>query len=142
MASFGQIFTSFIPAVGSVTTFLLEIMEPRYAFFVKHKICWNIEQYLYYYILYSNISNFWQFLGKFLPHSLQLLVLWPPFCRKSWSLDILFLWNTKICWNIKQYLNYYILYRNIRNFRQFWGNFLPCSQQTLAVWLHFCLKSW
>ena len=37
LAIFGQIFASFTPAIGSMTTFLLEIMEPRYAFFVKHK---------------------------------------------------------------------------------------------------------
>ena len=30
-------FASVTPAVGSMTTFLLEIMEPKYAFFVKHK---------------------------------------------------------------------------------------------------------
>ena len=28
-----------------------------------------------YYILYENINNFWQILVRFLPHSLQLLVL-------------------------------------------------------------------
>ena len=37
MVDFGQIFATFTPAVGSMTTFLLEIMESRYAFFVKHK---------------------------------------------------------------------------------------------------------
>ena len=36
-AIFGQIFASFTPAVGSMTPFLLEIMEPRHAFFVKHR---------------------------------------------------------------------------------------------------------
>ena len=36
-AIFGQIFVSFTPAIGSMTTFLLEIMEPRYTFFMKHK---------------------------------------------------------------------------------------------------------
>ena len=32
-----QIFVSFTPAISSMTTFLFEIMEPRYAFFGKRK---------------------------------------------------------------------------------------------------------
>ena len=39
---FRQIFASFTPAVGSLTTFLLEIMKPRYAFYVKHN-SWYVE---------------------------------------------------------------------------------------------------
>ena len=34
---FGQIFASFTPAVGSITTFLLNIMVPRHALSEKHK---------------------------------------------------------------------------------------------------------
>ena len=37
IAIFGQIFASFTPNADSMTTFLVEIMEPGYAFFVKHK---------------------------------------------------------------------------------------------------------
>ena len=37
LAIFGQIFALFTPAVGSMTPFLLEIIEPRHAFFVKHQ---------------------------------------------------------------------------------------------------------
>ena len=76
-----------------------------------------------YYISNGNISNFQQLLGKFLPHSLQQFVLWPPFCLKSWNPGLTSLGNTKICWNIEQYLNYYILNRNISNFQNFWPNF-------------------
>ena len=36
-AILSQDFASFTPAVGSMTTLLLEIMGPRYAFVVKHK---------------------------------------------------------------------------------------------------------
>ena len=36
-AIFGQIFASFTPAVGSITTFLLNIMVPRHALSEKHK---------------------------------------------------------------------------------------------------------
>ena len=37
LAIVGQIFASFTPAVGSMTTFLLKIMVPRYALSEKHK---------------------------------------------------------------------------------------------------------
>ena len=37
LTNFRQIFASFTPTVGSVTTSLLEIMVPRYAFSEKHK---------------------------------------------------------------------------------------------------------
>ena len=36
-AIFGQIFALFTPAVGSMATFLLKMMVPRYAFSEKHK---------------------------------------------------------------------------------------------------------
>ena len=42
LTSFRQIFASFTPTVGSVTTSLLEIMVPKYAFSEKHK---NILKY-------------------------------------------------------------------------------------------------
>ena len=74
--NFRQIFASFTPAVGSVTTSLLEIMVPKYVFSEKHKNMLNdriIFQLLH--CKNRNICNFRQFLGKFLPHSLQLLVL-------------------------------------------------------------------
>ena len=37
LTNFRQIFASFTPTVGSMTTSLLEIMVPRYAFSEKHK---------------------------------------------------------------------------------------------------------
>ena len=36
-AIFGQIFASFTPAVGTMMSFLLEIMVPRHAISEKHK---------------------------------------------------------------------------------------------------------
>ena len=44
----------------------------------------------------GTFTIFGNFLGKFLPYSLQLLVPWPPFCLKSWNPDMLSLGNTKI----------------------------------------------
>ena len=38
LTSFVQIFSSFTPAVGCMTTFLLDIMVPRYAFSEKQKL--------------------------------------------------------------------------------------------------------
>ena len=60
------------------------------------QICflWETQKYVKYWIMFEllqyiwNISNFQQFLGKFLPHSLQLLVLWPLVCLKSWNPDV------------------------------------------------------
>ena len=92
-----------------------------------------------YYISNGNISNSQTLLGKFLPHSLQQFVLWPPFCLKSWNPDTISLRNTKICWNIEQYLHYYILNRNISNFQNFWANF--CLVYS-SRWLSGCIFTW
>ena len=68
----------------------------------KNAMDWYTKSFVNcYYFVYRNISNFRQFLAKFLPHSLQLLVLWPLFSFTSWNPDMLSLWNTNVCWNIQ-----------------------------------------
>ena len=92
--------------------------------------------------LYRNMSHF----GKF----------WSNFClihSSYWFYDHFFAWNhgTQICFlcetqkygeklNITWMIRY-ILYRNISNFLQFLGKYLPRSLYPLPLRLHFCLKS-
>ena len=76
LTNFRKFFASFTPTAGSITTSLLEIMVPKYAFSEKHKNILNyrtIFQSLH--CKNRNICNFRQFLGKFLPYRLQLFVL-------------------------------------------------------------------
>ena len=70
MANSGQIFASFAPAVGSTTTFSLEIMEPGYAFFFKQKYgeklnnTWMITFYIG---ILAIFGNFGQIFASFTP---------------------------------------------------------------------------
>ena len=70
-AIFGQIFASFTPAVGSMMSFLLEIMVPKHAFSEKHK---NMLKYrkkfelLHYKLKYLQFSSiFGQIFASFTP---------------------------------------------------------------------------
>ena len=83
LAIFRQIFVSFTTAVGSMNSLQLEFIVLRYVFPKETKICWKIQWHLNYCIVNRNICNFRRILSKYLPHSLQLLVLWPLFCLKS-----------------------------------------------------------
>ena len=68
LTNFRQIFASFTPAVGSMMSFLLEIMVPRHAFSEKHKNmlkCRKIFELLHY------ILEYLQFSGKILSCSPQ-----------------------------------------------------------------------
>ena len=89
-----------------------------------------------------NIANFGNFWSHFCLIHYSYWFYNHFFAWYPWNPDMLSLWNTKIWWKIKQYLNDYILYRNISNFWRFLGKYLPCSFHPLALWLHFCLKSW
>ena len=76
-----------------------------------------------YCILYRNISNFQQFLGKLLPRSLQMLVPWPLFSLKWWYPDMLSLSSKKYVeilnnvWIITFYIG------KLEIFSNFGGNF-------------------
>ena len=120
---FRQIFNPITPAVGSMTTFLLEIMEPRYAFFVKHK----------------NMLKYWIIFE--LLHFIQLAILgnfkanFCPVHSSRWLSDRIFAWNhgrqifsfwisQKICasFEIRKFLQ-----KTTKN-SQIWGKFGILSQ--------------
>ena len=79
--------------------------------------------------LYRNIAH----CGRF----------WSNFCHihtSCWFYDHVFAWNhgIQICFLCETQKN---LYRNISNFRQFLGKYLPRSLYLLPLMLHFCLRS-
>ena len=93
-----------------------------------------------YYILFRNICNFQQFWGKFLPHSLQLLVLWPLFAW-SYGTQICFFWATQKyveilnnIWVTAFYIGMLVI------FGRFCANFC-FVHSSYWLWLHFWLKS-
>ena len=87
--------------------------------------------------VYWNISNFWQFLVKFLPHSLQLLVLWPLFCLKSWNPDLCetqkYVEILNKTWMITFHIGILVIFYN------FWANI--CLVHS-TYWLSGCIFAW